>query len=54
MRKCEEGMSKMAYDRKGSGVVISLFSTEDRRAGFGADSLRCLVCSATQLSTGPT
>lgn len=60
MRRCAEGMSRMAHDRKGLELVVGVcFTKEDRilvPPAVDDDDVgpRCLVCSAIQFSTWPT
>lgn len=63
MRRCAEGMSRMAYDRKGLELVVGVRFTKGDRM-FVPPAVddnddddagpRCLVCSAIQFSTWPT
>lgn len=55
IRILAEGMSRIAYVRKGSGWVLSRVVGEDRRLVDADEAVvRCLICSATQFSTWPT
>lgn len=48
-------MSRIAYERKGSGWVLSRVVREDRRPVDADEAFaRCLICSAIQFSTWPT
>lgn len=48
-------MSRIAYERKGSGEVLSQLVREDRGpVDANEAAVRCLICSVTQSSTWPT